>query len=435
MLIKNILEKTLGGTERFQKNFLKIASASLAAQVISLICLPILTRLYTSSEFGIFTTYTMVQSISLAFVTGRVDWLIPNAKSDKDAQKLLALGLLCTAISIFLIAVIMLINTERIASILKMSSDHLALRLLPFGIISGATQLLLQSWYVLKGDLTYVGWAKFWQAALTVLISLLLGLFVIQGVNGLILGYIAGFIVAATILIWKARILSATFTFFKPSDFKSATKEHGHQILFSTALSLTNVGMTLSLIVLILTFYGNTILGWYGLVFRLATAPIGLITTGLVQSFWSDAAILVKTKPEQLKRFYIDSTKRLFVVAIPLTLIYLCGPLYIPFLFGKDEWSGAGVILMSVTPYLFGMVVFSSTTHLIVYKKAHWQLICDFTTLVLSIIVFATLALKGHSAAQAIFASSCIMLLGYILRFFVHLKANHLAQKALHKAI
>jgi len=418
MLIKNILEKTLGGTERFQKNFLKIASASLAAQVISLICLPILTRLYTSSEFGIFTTYTMVQSISLAFVTGRVDWLIPNAKSDKDAQKLLALGLLCTAISIFLIAVIMLINTERIASILKMSSDHLALRLLPFGIISGATQLLLH-----------------WQAALTVLISLLLGLFVIQGVNGLILGYIAGFIVAATILIWKARILSATFTFFKPSDFKSATKEHGHQILFSTALSLTNVGMTMSLIVLILTFYGNTILGWYGLVFRLATAPIGLITTGLVQSFWSDAAILVKTKPEQLKRFYIDSTKRLFVVAIPLTLIYLCGPLYIPFLFGKDEWSGAGVILMSVTPYLFGMVVFSSTTHLIVYKKAHWQLICDFTTLVLSIIVFATLALKGHSAAQAIFASSCIMLLGYILRFFVHLKANHLAQKALHKAI
>jgi len=119
-----------------------------------------------------------------------------------------------------------------------------------------------------------------------------------------------------------------------------------------------------------------------------------------VQSFWSDAAILVKTKPEQLKRFYLQSTKRLCVVAIPFTLIYLCGPLYIPLIFGREEWSGAGVILMSVTPYLFGMIVFSSTTHLIVYDKAHWQLLCDLTT-------------------------------GYILRFFVHLKANRAAQKAI----
>jgi len=166
----------------------------------------------------------MVQSVSLAFVTGRVDWLIPNAKSDEDAQRLIALGFVFTAIFISLIACTTLANTDAIARILKMSEDHIALKLLPIGIISGATQLLFQSWYVLKGDLTYVGWAKFFQALFTVLISLILGVFALQGINGLILGYISGFFVAAAILIWKTKIIKSIQPFFRTHHIRSALK-------------------------------------------------------------------------------------------------------------------------------------------------------------------------------------------------------------------
>lgn len=424
MLIRKYLNFFLGGTERFQNNFLKIASASLAAQIIGLLFLPVLTRLYSPEDFGTLTSYTMVQSVGLAFVTSRLDWIIPNSKTQHQARELLSLGFLVAGLLSLGSSLLIWMLRDPVAGLLKFPDGQYILAFIPIALMAGAVQLLLQSWFVRAGNLSSVGWAKLLQSISTIAISLLLGVIAIKFVNGLIVGYVTGFIAAAVLLGIKAPTVFSRLTHLKLRNVKRRLKVYGPHMMSSTALSLVNMAMNMSLIVLIITFYDNKILGWYGLVFRVATAPIGLITTGLVQSFWSDAAILVKTDPAQLKKFYKQSTKRLCVLAIPMTIIFLMAPLYIPLIFGADDWSGAGLILVSVTPYLFGMIVFSSTTHLIVYNKAHWQLFCDATALIISIIVFSVVVNYGGQAHHAIFASSCIMLLGYIARYNIHIIAN-----------
>src|SRR5690606_16018177 len=149
---------------------------------------------------------------------------------------------------------------------------------------------------------------------------------------------------------------------------------------------------------LIIHFYGQEVIGWYGLVFRAATAPMNLVSLAIVQSFWVDAVKLVKTDPSRLCTFYLGAIRRLAILAVFVAIAALLGPFYVPIVFGGEEWSGAGLLLAAVTPYLVGLVVFSPTTHLIVYKKAHWQLYCDLGTLIVAAGAFSAVALAGQPA-------------------------------------
>jgi len=416
------LSSIIGGSLRFRRNLLKIASATFLAQCLGLAALPVLTRLYGPTEFGVFTTYTMMQGLLLAVVTARADWLIPNARSPARARALMGAGALSAAALLVVLALALWTFAPPLRALFRIPESSLFLYLLPFGVLFGAAQLLFQSWFIYRGDLGFVGWSKLAQAGVTLTISIALGL--TSGTsNGLIIGYVAGFAGAALTLFagsapWPWRRMQ------RVHHSLLMVRAYGAQMASSSALGLVNILANMSIVFLILRFYGNDIVGWYGLVFRLATAPIGLISTALVQSFWSDAAALAKTDPEALRRFYLGAVKRLALLAIPFAAVFLCAQLYIPLLFGAEDWSGAGVLLMAVTPYLVGMIVFSPTTHLIVYGKPHWQLAADLISLIASAAAFSVVALSGAPPWQAILVSSFVLLAGYILRFHLHLLAN-----------
>ena len=71
---------------RFRRNFLKIAKANIFAQLLSIIFLPILTRLYTPDEYGVLALFTSLLGFIAAFATFRLDWSIPNASSKNQAK-------------------------------------------------------------------------------------------------------------------------------------------------------------------------------------------------------------------------------------------------------------------------------------------------------------------------------------------------------------
>lgn len=421
--LDRVLLRLVGGSDRFRKNFIHIFSANAIAQVISVITLPILSRIYSPADFGLLTTYTLLQSLILSFITGRIDWLVPNAKSPVRALRLIRLGYVISIALLCLVSVGIFFGRGLIAPALNLAEESKIFLILPIGIMAGAFQLLWQSWYIFTGSLSQVGKSKLIQALVTIFASLALGWTVLGG-YALVIAYVFGFCAAAMVLFFGVDTKSKAQMQSKSSNAMHLLSHYKTQLFSSSALSVINVAMTMSLTFLLITFYSAQIVGWYGLVFRVATAPIGLLTTALVQSFWSDAALLAKTDPVELRSFYLSSVKRLTWLSIPIAAVTLCGPLYIPFVFGVEEWSGAGMLLMAVTPYIVGMIIFSPTTHLIVYGKAHWQLASDLLTFIVAVMVFSFAANAGHDAWVAIAAASTALFLGYILRFFIHLSAN-----------
>jgi O-antigen/teichoic acid export membrane protein len=414
----------IGGSDRFRSNVKKIAVANVFAQALGVVTLPVLSRLFTPEHFGVLTTYSVAQSIGLSVVTGRIDWIVPNARNKRRARALMNAGVGIVAGMAVLTAVALVLAEPGIAALAGVDREPGVLWMLPLGVGAGGIQLLFQSWNVLEGDLTDIGRARSVQAVVTVGLSLAVGLWATASGFGLVAAYVAGFVASAAVLVAWARRRGLRTRRWQPARWLRVVRLYRRQMTSNTLLGLVNVLTTASMMMLLIFWYSPQIVGWYGLVFRVATAPIGLVTQALVKSFWSDAAALAKTDPRGLRSFYLATVRRLAVLGLVVAMVALAAPLYVPVVFGREDWTGAGALLAAVTPYLFGMVVFSPTTHLIVYMKAHWQVAADLTSLAVSVAVFSAVAGGGHPAWMAILATSLVLLAGYLVRFWLHLRAN-----------
>ena len=95
----------------FEKNVVKLISGTAVAQIISVLISPILTRLYTPEEFGIFTIIVSIYAM-LALITGgryEVAILLPKKKSDASNLMILALTI-NLAFSVLTLLVILLLD-------------------------------------------------------------------------------------------------------------------------------------------------------------------------------------------------------------------------------------------------------------------------------------------------------------------------------------
>jgi O-antigen/teichoic acid export membrane protein len=173
------------------------------------------------------------------------------------------------------------------------------------------------------------------------------------------------------------------------------------------------------------SFFTLQELGWYALMQRLALAPVGLISSSIGTSFWSTAAEYARTKAHgELRKFYLRTTVQLSILIIPIVIACGMAPLFIGPIFGAKEWGPAGYVLLAMTPHIVGAIVFSSTNHLIVYGRQSYQLISDIIVILLTgISVFFT-AKYNLGIVVCTAAISFSVLIGYILRFFLHLHAN-----------
>src|SRR5690606_29226339 len=76
-----------------------LVSGTAGAQLLLIVAAPLLSRLYTPSEFGLLAVFTALLSVSTVLASGRYELAIPLPEKDKDAKHLLALSLICVTIS------------------------------------------------------------------------------------------------------------------------------------------------------------------------------------------------------------------------------------------------------------------------------------------------------------------------------------------------
>jgi O-antigen/teichoic acid export membrane protein len=372
----------------------------------------------------------LIQGAGLAFVSLKFDWLIPNAKTNDQSDRLLISGSISTLFNVALVACICAIWRRQIAGFLNLEGNYAVLLMLPCSIFLGGMLLLFQARAVYRRDLSRVSFSKVAQAIFTLLGSVLLG-WLPAFRDGLVVAYILGLIAAVFVLRGDLALVVGGLDRRAWKTLPKILRTYRSQIATFLGLAIVNLAMTSGPVLFLMLFYSPVVVGWYGLVFRAAAAPIGLVTTALVQSFWSDAAALAKADPQGLRTFYLGTIARLVFLALPVALVAALGPLYVPVIFGGEEWRGAGLLLAAISPYLFGMVIFSPTTHLIVYRKAHWQLAIDLATFLACFLVFAAIANLGMPAWSALLGASVTILCGYVVRFAAHLRANHVLARSM----
>ena len=87
--------------EEFSKNVLTLVSGTAIAQIIPIAISPVLTRIYTPEEFGIYAIFTSIVIIFSVISNGRYELAIVLPEKDEDAINIFALGLIINVVLFF----------------------------------------------------------------------------------------------------------------------------------------------------------------------------------------------------------------------------------------------------------------------------------------------------------------------------------------------
>lgn len=421
--MKRQIARILSG--RFGRNIALMTGATVVGHMAFLLASPALTRLFDPSAFAVLSILMTLQALALAAATGRIEWSILTTKSPERAAALVKASLLFLLVATLGMGVALSLGIESATKKFALDSNmDLLLLALPISVLAAGLQLILHSWCVTTGNLKPIAISKLAQSILFVLIALAGGFFTGAG-YWLAAGFTISHVVAGLILLALFVEVFKSSAGQSPKYIFAVVHNARREILASLGSSVLHRLAFYLPFLLIWALYDATTLGWFAFVFRMGTAPLSFLSGALAKGFWAEATDLSKTDPIALRRLFLKTIRILSIVGAAFAVFCLTAPLYFGFVFG-EKWDGAGAILAAMTPMLFSQLVFSSTNHLIVYRRQHWQLWCDLLSIILFGGVFLGMAQAGQDIVFTLALSSFAFLVSYGLRFYLHLRANRL---------
>jgi len=315
-------------------------SGSVVAQGLGLAASPIISRLFTPAEFGVFGSFSAVTTVVGAAVTLDYDQAIMLPKERSDARVCLLLSCLVTAAMTMVCAVVCLLWPRLVLSALNAQSVWLLLML---GLTSlvGGLNTSFQAWCVRTKAFDETAKSQVVRGIATNGLQVSLGM-VQWGAFGLIVSWLAAELLATVNLVhasWKDLVdafREATWT-----KLRRAAAEYMDFPIFSASQSVLNA-LSAGLPVLLLThFFGIETAGAYAFAMRLLNAPMKLILGALRQVLLQRASEM-QHDGERLTPLFLKSTIGLFGLGVLPTLGLSLGAPYMFTLAFGDSWRVSG---------------------------------------------------------------------------------------------
>lgn len=339
-------------SSEIKKNAFRLLSANVVSQIIGLAVYPVVTRLYSPEEFGLFNMFSTLCGILFILSTGRYEYAIVLPKSTKDAA---AIARLCLQIailfSLFLLLVVGIFQSQ-ILQLFHMESLGNLIYLIPFLVVINAAGITCMYWFNRLKKFNLVG--RYWlsQNVISSGLKIILGGLKFTG-SGLIYSLFAGLVAAVSsffagrnnkksLLLWleikQERVKKVAFLY---QNYPKYNLLHALINMISTGFPVLIFGY----------FFGAEVVGWYGLAFLIGFRPINLVTTSLYQVLYQKISDLYNQgQPiyKLFRRFCLQS----FAVLIPLFifLFFISSPV-VRYLFGTG-WEETASILNILLPWL-----------------------------------------------------------------------------------
>jgi len=315
-----------------------LMSGTLIAQIVMLLSIPILTRLYTPSEFGLYSTFLAIITIVGSVSSMKYDQAIMLPKSDKDAQALLFLSIILTSIITFFSILLIVIFYDFILE--YFSGNSFIIYFIPIGVfLVGMLQIFN----------AYSSRNQFYKPLSKIRVLNAISVVSIQGftryvmnLDGLIIGKLFADSVTLYVLI-RFHIKKQTIYLNSLSKrrIKVVSKRHDHFPKYQTMTVFMN-SISQNIPVLLLgSLYSPEIAGFYALTVRILQAPIGLIGSSTRTVYYQKASKMYANN-ENFFNLYLKTTLgllKLFIV--PLIIVFFFGESIFSFAFG-EKWIEAG---------------------------------------------------------------------------------------------
>ena len=334
----------------FSRNVLTLMTGTTIAQAIPIAISPILTRIYTPKDFGIFALYISISSIFATIATGRYELAIMLPKKDEDAINIVVLSIILSLVISLLTFIIVFFFNSQITAILGNEEIKNWLYFIPLTVLLTGIYQAFNYWSNRKKQYRRLVSSKVIQSTTTATTNLSLG-FSGLGSNGLIFGGILGQAIATSVLIKMVLAKDkAKFKYTNKLKVFALAKKYKKLPFLSLPNALIDAIRVSGINILMTTFYSVTVLGQFSLAWKMIQVPMGIVGASLAQVFFQKVATTDSTHLMHLTQNLISKS---ILVAMPIFLIiyFFATDIFI-IVFGK-EWVIAGEIASILTPWLF----------------------------------------------------------------------------------
>ncbi|BBA37564.1 polysaccharide biosynthesis protein [Methylocaldum marinum] len=412
------LQSHFDASSRFKKNFLRVASASVFAQALPILASPIMTRLYSPHDFGVLALFVALLGVSVAMATMRFDWLLAAAHTRKAAAHIVVLGVLFVVLACLAFVGICFFGLYHEVAFVDWHTLDRFIWLMPVAVLGSGLQTLLSGWFIRAAHLTPVARARIRQSLAVVALGLIGGVHAL-GALGLIAATVLGTFIGVGGLFRSARNdLALGLAHIRTLSLFAKARSIRRRMLVSGATGIINVSGLLLPAIMISHYFSAVELGWYALMQRLATGPVGTVTGAVGQSFWGEARSLSHTDTRALQTLFERTSSRLALLSIPVAAACLAGPWYVGPIFGREEWQGAGKVLAALTPFVVAQIIAAPLSSVITIKRHEkWLFFWDLTRTLFVIAVFSVGGYYGIGLTTAVLWYAIGMAVMYALLF------------------
>ncbi len=325
----------------FARKAVSLSALTALGQASFVVALPLLSRIYTPSDFGIFTIYLSIVNIGGPIIGLKFESALFAAPTNRDAGLTLTLSILTTMLMSGATAALLWIFAPHARNLLSPSAQWM-LWCLPLGLLFAGMWSVSSAWAIKAETTSILGIARFIQPAGMTLLQLVGG-FLLPASGVILIGaHLLSHLVYSSFIFSRTltrKEISALFRIPWATVLGHAKTHHGFP-LFVLPAQVSYLAVSNLPPLLLSLFYGAEIAGHCGVAYRLVAAPVsiaslalGAIFTGVASRSRDHGVIL------PLARKILVAN--VLFVSVPILLIGAAAPMVAPAVLG-DRWAITG---------------------------------------------------------------------------------------------
>lgn len=399
----------------FARNVFTLMTGTTLAQAIPVMISPILTRIYSPQEFGVFAFYLALVSVLSVLATGRYELAIMVPRKERAAAAVTVIALCASVLVSGILFLVVALFNRKIAALFNMSEHYQLFYWVPLSVVLMASYQALNYWCNRRSYYRQMATARMSQSVSMSAAQVGVG-YAGVGVFGLLGGAIVGHFSAFLFLF--VRVLKRdrqAFERLNLSILRAMARRYIDFPKFLIAAHSLNMASFQAPIIALGSMFGSGVSGFFMLTQRVIGAPMSIVASAIGDVFRQEASCAY-AESGQCKEVYEKTFRRLLYIALPaFPVFFLVAPEVFSLVFGA-QWRVSGEYARILTPMFFMQFVTTPLSSMyMLAQKQRMDLVWQFFLFLLIILSFALARLLDSIEAGLYFYS-----FSYSVMYFIN---------------
>ncbi len=362
----------------FVSNIMKLISGSMVAQAFGILLYPIISRMYSPDDFGVFQLMLSISSIIAIISCFSYHLSIMLPIKDEDSANIVLLCILLLIFTSMVSGLVFIPLSDQIGSLLNTPNLSDYLILLPIFVFLSGLFIVLNYWLSRRIKFGVIAKSGVANTLSSKLVQIGIGTSSPSPI-GLISGYLLGHLLANLLMLKQLKSDIQYFenvSFGKMKNFAIRYKKFPKFSMWSLLANTTSFQLAPFMLAY---FFSSATVGYYSFANQILALPVSLIGGAISQVFFQKASE-VRNEKGDLKKIVTEvHDKLLSIGSFPIIAFMIIGDDLFSLFLGHD-WYTAGVYAKILAPWIFVRFIYSPISSVFdILEKQNIELYLNIT--------------------------------------------------------